>query len=64
MRPVHEAEPKGARMSQTKVVGTVTAASLPVTGSPVMTLVIAGAAMLITGLLLVRAGRFRRADNH
>jgi LPXTG-motif cell wall-anchored protein len=51
-------------MSQTKVVGTVTAASLPVTGSPVMTLVIAGAAMLITGLLLVRAGRFRRADNH
>ena len=50
-------------MSHTKVVGTVTAASLPVTGSPVVTLVIAGAAMLVSGLLLVRAGRFRRVEN-
>jgi hypothetical protein len=50
-------------MSHTKVVGTVTAASLPVTGSPVVTLVIAGAAMLNSRLLLVRAGRFRRVEH-
>jgi LPXTG-motif cell wall-anchored protein len=51
-------------MSQTKVVATVTAASLPLTGSPVMTMVLAGAAILISGLLLVRAGRFRRVSNN
>ena len=52
-------------MSHTKTVGTVAAggaaaASLPVTGSPVATLVIAGIALVIGGLLFVRAGRFQR----
>jgi LPXTG-motif cell wall-anchored protein len=52
-------------MSQSKVVGTVTtggaaAASLPVTGSPTIALVIGGVAMLMAGLLLVRAARFQR----
>jgi LPXTG-motif cell wall-anchored protein len=53
-------------MSQTKTVGTVAAggtaaASLPVTGSPVIALVIAGIALLIGGLLVVRASRFQRS---
>jgi LPXTG-motif cell wall-anchored protein len=52
-------------MSQPKVIGAAaaggaTAASLPVTGSPVVSLAIAGAAMVIGGLLMVRATRFRR----
>jgi LPXTG-motif cell wall-anchored protein len=52
-------------MSHTKTVGTVAAggtaaASLPVTGSPVIALVIAGIALVIGGLLFVRAGRFQR----
>ena len=51
-------------MSQTKVVSTVaaggaTAASLPVTGSPVVALVVAGVALVIGGLLFVRAGRYQ-----
>ena len=51
-------------MSHTKVVGTVTAggataASLPVTGSPVVALVVAGLALVIGGLLAVRASRFQ-----
>jgi LPXTG-motif cell wall-anchored protein len=53
-------------MSQTKVVGTVvtggaTAASLPVTGSPTVALVVAGVAMVVGGLLFVRASRFQRS---
>jgi LPXTG-motif cell wall-anchored protein len=52
-------------MSHTKVVSTVaaggaTAASLPVTGSPVTALVIAGVALVIGGLLVVRASLYRR----
>ena len=52
-------------MSQTKVVGTVvaggaTASSLPVTGSPVPAIVATGVAMLVGGLLMVRAARFQR----
>jgi LPXTG-motif cell wall-anchored protein len=53
-------------MSQTKVVGTVaaggaTAASLPVTGSPVVALVVAGLALVIGGLLIVRASRYQHS---
>jgi LPXTG-motif cell wall-anchored protein len=53
-------------MSQTKVVGTVVtggaaAASLPVTGSPTVALVVAGVAMVVGGLLFVRASRFQRS---
>jgi LPXTG-motif cell wall-anchored protein len=52
-------------MSQTRVIGGVAAggatlASLPVTGSPVVAMVVAGAAMMIGGLLMVRAARYRR----
>jgi LPXTG-motif cell wall-anchored protein len=52
-------------MSQPRVVGTVvtggaTAASLPVTGSPVVTMVVAGVAMVVGGLLVVRATRYRQ----
>jgi LPXTG-motif cell wall-anchored protein len=51
-------------MSQSKVVGTITAggataASLPVTGSPIVAIMIAGMAMVIGGLLMVRAARFQ-----
>ncbi len=57
---------RGIVMSQTKVVGTVvtggaTAASLPVTGSPVVALVVAGVAMVVGGLLFVRSSRFQRS---
>jgi LPXTG-motif cell wall-anchored protein len=53
-------------MSQSKVVGSITAggataASLPVTGSPVVAIMIAGAVMVIGGLLMVRAARFQGA---
>jgi LPXTG-motif cell wall-anchored protein len=53
-------------MSQSKVVGAAaaggaTAASLPVTGSPVFAIVAAGLAMVVGGVLLVRAGRFQRS---
>jgi LPXTG-motif cell wall-anchored protein len=53
-------------MSHTKVVSTVaaggaTAASLPVTGSPVVALVAAGVALVVGGLLVVRASRFQRS---
>jgi LPXTG-motif cell wall-anchored protein len=53
-------------MSQTRVIGGVTAggataASLPVTGSPVVALLVAGAALVIGGLLMVRASRYRHS---
>lgn len=53
-------------MSQPKmlgaaVAGTATAASLPVTGNPVVTMVFAGVAITIAGLLVLRAGRYRRS---
>ena len=52
-------------MSGTKVTGVVvtggaTAASLPVTGSPVFAITVAGMAMLVAGVLMVRAARFNR----
>ena len=50
-------------MSTTKVVGAAgaaTAPTLPITGSPTLAIAIAGCAMLIAGLLLVRSGRLRR----
>ena len=55
-----------AVMSQSKVVGAAaaggaTAASLPVTGSPVFAIIAAGVAMLVGGVLLVRAGRYQRS---
>jgi LPXTG-motif cell wall-anchored protein len=51
-------------MSTTKVLGPAaatgaTVASLPVTGSPVTTAVLAGVTLVVGGLLLVRASRFR-----
>jgi LPXTG-motif cell wall-anchored protein len=57
---------RGSVMSHTKVVSTVVtggaaAASLPVTGSPVVALVVAGFAMVVGGLLFVRASRFQRS---
>jgi LPXTG-motif cell wall-anchored protein len=47
-------------MSQPKVIGStvVVGATLPVTGNNVVTLVLAGIAMVVVGLLLVRSGRF------
>ncbi len=51
-------------MSGTKVTGTIVtggaAATLPLTGSPLVAITVAGVAMVITGLLMVRAGRFNR----
>jgi LPXTG-motif cell wall-anchored protein len=52
-------------MSQSKVVGAAaaggaTAASLPVTGSPVVAIVATGVALVVGGALLVRAARYRR----
>jgi LPXTG-motif cell wall-anchored protein len=51
-------------MSHTKVVGTLAtggaaAASLPVTGSPVVALLVAGLALVVGGVLVVRATRFQ-----
>ena len=53
-------------MSGTKVTGVVvtggaTAGSLPVTGSRVFAIVLAGVALVVTGLLTVRASRFNRS---
>jgi LPXTG-motif cell wall-anchored protein len=52
-------------MSQPKVLGPVTAAgagvaTLPVTGSSTLPIVLAGIALLAAGLVLLRAGRFKR----
>jgi LPXTG-motif cell wall-anchored protein len=52
-------------MSQSKVVGTVvvsgaTVSSLPVTGSPVALIVTAGLALVVGGVLMLRAGRYQR----
>jgi LPXTG-motif cell wall-anchored protein len=49
-------------MSQTKVVGstaTIAAATLPVTGNNVVLVVLAGIALVVTGLLFVRSGRYQ-----
>jgi LPXTG-motif cell wall-anchored protein len=53
-------------MSGTKVTGVIvtggsTAASLPVTGSPVFAIIVAGVALVATGFLMVRASRFNRS---
>jgi LPXTG-motif cell wall-anchored protein len=52
-------------MSQSKVTGTLvvsgaTASSLPVTGSPVVMIVAMGLALVVGGLLMLRAGRYQR----
>lgn len=54
-------------MSHPKVITTVvtggaTAASLPVTGSPIVMMVLAGAALVVGGFLMLRAGRFSRTS--
>ena len=54
-------------MSTPKVLGPAaaagaTVATLPVTGSPIATIVLAGAVLVIGGLLLVRASRFRNSS--
>ena len=49
-------------MSHSKVTGsaaTVAVATLPVTGNNVLLVVLAGIAMVVTGLLLVRSGRYQ-----
>jgi LPXTG-motif cell wall-anchored protein len=53
-------------MSTPKVIGPAAAAgaavaTLPVTGSPVATIVLAGTMLVVSGLLLVRASRFRHS---
>ncbi|GAA0714970.1 LPXTG cell wall anchor domain-containing protein [Dactylosporangium roseum] len=53
-------------MSCTKVAGGAAtcgaaAGSLPVTGSPVFAIVLAGVALVVTGFLMVRASRFNRS---
>ena len=53
-------------MSQTKVVGstaTAAAVTLPVTGNNVVLLVLAGIALVVGGLLLVRSGRYQVGAN-
>ena len=51
-------------MSGTKVVGSAggaaAAGTLPVTGSPTMTVVAAAAAITVTGLLMIRSSRLRK----
>lgn len=51
-------------MSGTKTTGTVVAggatAALPVTGSPVAMIALAGVAMVVVGFLLFRASRYQR----
>jgi hypothetical protein len=51
-------------MSGTKVVGSAggaaAAGTLPITGSPTLTVVAAAAAVTVTGLLLIRSSRLRK----
>jgi len=51
------------KMSTNKVIGSGAAAvaTLPVTGSPTLTVALLGAALVVGGLLLFRAGRIRRS---
>lgn len=44
-------------MSQPKVIGAGAAAALPLTGNNVVLMVLAGIAMVVVGLLLVRSSR-------
>jgi LPXTG-motif cell wall-anchored protein len=46
-------------MSQPKVIGSAAVATLPLTGNNAVTLVLAGIALVVVGLLLVRSGRYR-----
>lgn len=46
-------------MSQPKVIGSVAAATLPVTGNNVVLMIIAAIMMVMLGLLLIRSGRYR-----
>jgi LPXTG-motif cell wall-anchored protein len=50
----------GGTKVTTVAAGGTAAATLPLTGSPVAAIVTAGVAMVVGGLLFVRAGRFRR----
>jgi LPXTG-motif cell wall-anchored protein len=51
----------GSKVTGVVVTGGATAGSLPVTGSPVFAIVIAGVALVVTGFLMVRASRFNRS---
>jgi LPXTG-motif cell wall-anchored protein len=42
--------------------GAAAAGSLPLTGSATVTIVLAGLALLVTGLLLVRSSRYQRSE--
>jgi LPXTG-motif cell wall-anchored protein len=46
-------------MSQPQVIGSAAAATLPLTGNSVFTLVLAGIALVVAGLLLFRSSRYR-----
>ena len=48
-------------MSQPQVIGSAAAATLPLTGNGVVGMVLAGIALVVVGLLLVRSGRYRSA---
>jgi LPXTG-motif cell wall-anchored protein len=50
-------------MSQPKVIGSAAAATLPLTGNGVVGMVLAGIALVVVGLLLIRSGRYRAAGN-
>ncbi|MER7001897.1 LPXTG cell wall anchor domain-containing protein [Dactylosporangium sp. NPDC000555] len=50
----------GSKVTGVVVTGGATAGSLPVTGNPVLAIVVAGVALVVTGLLMVRASRFNR----
>lgn len=51
----------GSKVTPVVVTGGATAGSLPVTGSPVFAIVVAGVGLIITGFLMVRASRFNRS---
>jgi LPXTG-motif cell wall-anchored protein len=46
-------------MSQPQVIGSAAAATLPLTGNGVVGMVLAGIALVVVGLLLVRSGRYK-----
>jgi LPXTG-motif cell wall-anchored protein len=50
----------GSKVTGVIVTGGATAGSLPVTGSPVFAIIVAGVALVVTGFLMVRASRFNR----
>jgi len=52
----------GSKVTGIVVTGGATASSLPVTGSPVFAIIAGGVALVVAGLLMVRASRFNRSD--